>query len=73
MTVGLVVIPSLISQQLFNKLYHRVVASGVLGLLGSFFGFVLSIAFEWPLGPSVVVVLSTTYLLILSFKPKANA
>ncbi len=72
MTVGLVVIPSLISQQLFNKLYHRVMASGALGLVGSFLGFILSIAFEWPLGPSVVVVLSTTYLIILAFKPRVS-
>lgn len=69
MTVGLVVIPSLISQQLFSHLYRRVLASGLLGLLGSFLGFILSIAFEWPLGPSVVVVLSSIYLIILLCKP----
>lgn len=69
MTVGLVVIPSLISQQLFDRLYHRVVGSGIFGLLGSLLGFILSIAFEWPLGPSVVVVLSCAYLIVLFSKP----
>lgn len=73
MTVGLVVIPSLISQQLFDRLYTRVLGSGVLGLLGSFVGFVLSIVFDWPLGPSVVVVLSSTYLVVLFFSAAAKA
>ncbi len=71
MTVGLVVIPSLISQQLFNKLYSRVIASGIFGLMGTFIGFILSIVFEWPLGPSVVVVLSSFYLLVLLLRPRA--
>lgn len=71
MTVGLVVIPSLIAQQLFNKLYSRVIGSGLFGLLATMMGFVLSIFFEWPLGPSVVVVLSLAYILTLLAKPKA--
>ncbi len=65
MTVGLVVIPSLISQQLFHKLYSRLLAAGFLGLIGSFLGFVLSLFLEWPLGPSVVVVLSSFYIIVL--------
>lgn len=72
MTVGLVVIPSLIAQQLFNKLYSRVLGSGLMGLFASVLGFALSIYFEWPLGPSVVVVLSCAYILILLAKPRAT-
>jgi zinc/manganese transport system permease protein len=69
MTVGLVVVPALISQQLFDRLYARIIGSGFLGLVASFAGFILSIALEWPLGPSVVVVLSCLYLFVLIFKP----
>jgi zinc/manganese transport system permease protein len=68
MTVGLVVIPALIAQLIFQRLLTRVIGSGLIGLVGTFLGFVLSIYFDWPLGPSVVVVLSLSYLLILLCK-----
>lgn len=72
MTVGLVVIPSLISQQIFARLFSRIWGSGLVGFMGSFLGFILSIYFEWPLGPSVVVVLSLIYLVVLLFKSRVS-
>jgi zinc/manganese transport system permease protein len=65
MTVGLMVIPSLIAQKLFDRLLSRVICAAFIGVLGSFFGFIFSVYFDVPIGPMVVIILSLSYLGLL--------
>ena len=68
MTVGLVVIPALISQQLDHRLYRRLFYSACISIFASFAGVFVSIVLDWPLGPSVVVILSVLYMTLLILK-----
>jgi zinc/manganese transport system permease protein len=70
MTVGLIVIPALISQQIDHRLYRRLFFAGLVSVLTSLFSVVISISLDWPLGPTVVILLSLTYILVLWLQPK---
>lgn len=65
MTVGLVVIPALISQLMDHRLYRRLIYAVCISILASFLGVFISIVLDWPLGPSVVVILSAFYFTLL--------
>lgn len=65
MTVGLLIIPSLTAQLFCVRLYSRVSFAGILTFLITLTGFGLSYIWDWPLGPSLVVVAGVIHLVSL--------
>lgn len=68
MAVGLIVAPAATVRQFTNNVNSLFIFSGILGALGSSLGLVLSYYFNLPAGASIVLVLSTCFLLSILYK-----
>lgn len=68
MSVGLLIIPSLTAQLFCVRLYSRVLFAGLLSLFVTLIGFSLSYIWDWPLGPSLVLVAGFAHLISLFIK-----
>lgn len=70
LVVALLITPSSTALLLSNKLKHVVVISAALGLFSSILGLVLSIIYNTPPGPAMVLVAATLYFLAALFAPE---
>lgn len=63
MMVGFLIIPAMTAQNLFHRLYTRLIATLVLSLVAQILGLTLSFRLDLPIGPSLVVSLGGLYVL----------
>jgi len=68
MAVGLIVTPAATVRQFTNNVNTLFIASGILGAVGASVGLVLSCYVNLPAGASIVLVLTTCFLLSVGYK-----
>jgi|GEM_PF-465017 len=68
MAVGLIVTPAATVRQFTDKVNTLFIASGLLGAFGSSTGLILAYYLNFPAGASIVLVLTTCFLLSIAYK-----
>lgn len=70
LVVALLITPSSTALLLSNKLKYVIIISAAIGLLSSVLGLILSIIYNTPPGPAMVIVAATLYFTAALFSPE---
>lgn len=70
LVVALLITPSSTALLLSNKLKNVIIISAIIGLLSSVLGLILSIAYNTPPGPAMVLVAASFYFTAALFSPE---
>ena len=67
MALGIMMVPAVTARLLSKRLTHIFLASIILALLASYVGLVFSYHFNWPSGPTIILVAGCFYILAILY------
>lgn len=70
MSVAMLITPAAIAYQLTNRFWIMLTLSALAGMISSILGMILAFGWNWPPGPTMVVVATVLFLGTMAFAPE---
>lgn len=69
LALGLLLVPALIAKVLVKPIHQQIHYTLAVGIIMSLFGLIMSVSFDWPTGPTIILAGGILFLLSVAIRP----